>query len=222
MAVGDLHDIPVVQVKQFTRFPLDVVTGNCALPADMVTVDRGLVVVDVCNDVGKRGRAGGGQSFAYASRREPAFALCDMDARAVFPVTVTRANGHADGARHADTRSTGGEAHEGRGRRGVTVQSPSVQGHKQWCRSDGVAAKAEQVLETQAMPVVARQEFWRRQTRDLVAQGPHRVKAHRLVARRVRQDIGVFAVGRGEVVVEAVEQDAGHEAPRRDRTARMS
>src|SRR5665647_2055193 len=57
--------------------------------------------------------------------------------------------------------------------------------------------------------------------RDLVAQGPHRIQAHRLVAGGVRQDVGVLAVGIGEVVVEAVEQDPGHEASRRDRAARM-
>src|SRR5665647_3481333 len=57
--------------------------------------------------------------------------------------------------------------------------------------------------------------------RDEIAQGPHRIQAHRLVAGGVRQDVGVLAVGIGEVVVEAVEQDPGHEASRRDRAARM-
>src|ERR1019366_5015978 len=102
-----------------------------------------------------------GQGFTYSTRCEPAFALGDVNTRTVFSVAIARGDGQADGARHADTRGTCGETHEGRGGCGVTIQRPGVQGHKERRGSGGVSAKAKQVLETQAVPVVVRQKLWR-------------------------------------------------------------
>ena len=51
---------------------------------------------------------------------------------------------------------------------------------------------------------------------ELVAQRPHGVQAHGLVAGGVADDVGILAVRRAGVVVHGVEQQAGHEVPGRD------
>ena len=219
VAVGHLHDVPVVQEEQLARLPLDVVAGLPALAADALAVDRGLVPVEVQHDVGEARRAGGGQSFGDAARREPSFSLRDVDPRAVRAVTVAGGDGQADGARQTDAGGAGREVHEGGRRRRVPVQGPGVQGGEQRRRGRRVAAKAEQVFEAQATDVVAGQELRRAEAGDLVAQGPERVEAHGLVSGGIREHVGVVTIGAGQVVVETVEQDRLRETPRRDRTA---
>jgi hypothetical protein len=74
----------------------------------------------------------------------------------------------------------------------------------------------------QPLALVVRQQLGRAEPRDLVAQRPQRVQPHGLVPGRVRQDVGVVAVGVAQVHVQRAEQQAGGDAPRRDGSARMS
>ena len=137
-------------------------------------------------------------------------------ARAVGAVVVARRHRQADRARQAHARGARRQAHEGRRRRGVPVERPGALGHEERRGGRWVAAKAEQVLEAQALAFVGGQQLGRRQAGDLVAQRPQRVQAHGLVAGRVREHVGVVAVGGAQVVVERVEEQRGGEAPRRD------
>ncbi len=171
------------------------------------------------DDVAERGRAGRGEGFAHAPRCEPALALDDVHARRIGAVVVAGPEGEADRARDADAGGAGREADEGRGRRRVAVERLGAEACEERRRRDRVAAEAEEVLEAQALPRLGGQQVGRADAGELVAQGPHRVEAHRLVARRVRDDVGVVAIGVSEVVVEAVEEDAGDEAPRGDGAA---
>ena len=128
VAVKDLYDVPVVQVEQLTGLPLDIVSRHVSLAADMIAVDRGLVVVEVHHDVAERGGAGCRQRLARASGREAALSLCHVDAGAVLTEAVAGRDGEADRAREPDTGGAGGEAHERRCRGRVTVECPGVRG----------------------------------------------------------------------------------------------
>ena len=127
VAVGHEDDVPVVQVEQLGRLPLDVVARLRALADDPVAVDGGLVPVQVEDDVAERGRAGGGQRLRHAARRQAALALDDVHARRVGAEAVAGAEGQADGAGHAHAGGAGGEPHERRGRRRVPVQGPGME-----------------------------------------------------------------------------------------------
>ena len=222
VAVGHVDDVPVVQVEELPRVPLHVVAGAVAVAADVVGVDRRLVPVDVQDDVVERGRAGRGQRLGDAARREAALALDDVHAGRVRAEAVAGAEREAERARDADARGAGRELHERRRRRRVSVERLRRRTAEQRRRGDRVAAEAEQVLEPQPLHGVGRQQAGAGRAGDLVAQRPHRVQAHRLVAGGVRDDVGVVAIGIAEVVVDGVEEERRDEAARRDRAAGMA
>ncbi len=216
-AVRDLDDVPVVQVEELHRRPLHVVARLAVLAAHAVRVDRGLVPVHVEDDVVERGGAGGGERLGHAARGEAALALDHVDARGLRPVVLARRQGEADRARDPDPRGAGRELDERCRRRRVPVEGLRAELPEERRRARRVAAEAEQVLEAQALARVLRQEVRVADAGELVAQRPHRVEAHRLVTRRVGDDVGVGAVGLRELVVHRVEEDPGHEAPGGDR-----
>ena len=221
-AVGHEHDVPVVEVEQLHRAPLHVVPGGRVLAADAVRVDRGLVPVEVDDDVGERCGPRGGQRLGDAAGGEPALALHDVHARRVGAPVVPRAEGEPDGAGEPDARRAGRQAHEGRRRRRVPVEGPGAEPDDERRFQHRVAAEAEQVLEPEPLRLVRGQEVRRREARDLVAERPERVEPHRLVAGGVGDDVGVLAVGLPEVVVERVVEERGDEPARRDRAAGMA
>ena len=217
--VRHLDHVPVVQVEQLRRRPLHVVAGRAVLAADAVRVDRGLVPVHVDDEVVERGGAGGGERLGHAARGEAALALDHVDAGGLRPVVLARGEGEADRARDADAGGAGRELHERRRRSRVPVEGLGAEAAEERRRGDRVAAEAEQVLEAQAVGRVRRQQGRVADAGELVAQRPHRVEAHRLVARRVGDDVGVRAVGLRELVVHRVEEDPRDEAARGDRAA---
>jgi len=88
-------------------------------------------------------------------------------------------------------------------------------------RRDRVAAEAEEVLEAQAPALVGGKETRRADGGDLVAQGPHGVETHRLVAGGVRDDVGIGTVRVADIVLEGIVDDPLDEATRRDGAAGM-
>ncbi len=147
--------------------------------------------------------AGGGQRLRDPSRGEAALALDDVHLRGVLPVVVAGPEGEADRARHPDAGGAGGESDERRGRGRVPVEGLRPVLEEERGPGEGVATEAEEVFETQAVADVLRKEPGVRHPGHLVAQGPHGVEAHGLVAGGVRDDVGVVAVGLPEVVVHA-------------------
>ncbi len=217
--VLDLDHVPVVEVDELHRRPLHVVAGRVALAADAVRVDRGLVPVDVQDEVVERRGARRRQGLGHAARREAALALDHVHARGVAAVAVARGEREPDRAGDADPGGAGRQPHERRRRRRVAVERPGPVLHEQRRGGRRVAAKAEQVLEPEPVAQLAGEQRRAAHARHLVAQRPQRVEAHRLVARGVRDDVGVLAVGRGELVLGRVEQDARDETSRGDRAA---
>ena len=219
VAVRHVDDVPVVEVEELPRVPLHVVAGDDALAADVVAVDRRLVPVEVHDEVGEGGGAGRGERFAHAAGRQPALALDDVHARGVGAVAVGGAEAQPDRAGDADAGGAGGELDERGGRRRVPVERPGAEPAEQRRRRDRVPPEPEEVLQAEALLQALGQQRRVGHRRHLVAQGPHRVQAHGLVAGRVADQVGVRPVRVAELVVERVEEHGGDEASRRDRAA---
>ncbi len=218
-SVGHCDDVPVVEGGELGRRPLDVVARAVILAADVIAVDRGLVPVDVQEGVAERGGARRGQRLGGAARREAALAFDDVHPRRVGAVEVGRTEGEAQRRGQPDAGGAGGEADEWGGRRRVSVEGLRLHLAEQGCVGDRVASEAEEVLETQLVAELRGQKLGRSGAGDLRAQGPHGVQAEGLVAGGVGDHVGVRAQGVCKVVVEAVEQQAGHETAGRDGTA---
>ena len=219
VAVGHVDHVPVVQVEELPRVPLHVVAGEGALPAHVVGVDRRLVPVEVQHDVGERGGAGRGQRFGHAAGRQAALALDDVHAGGVGAVAVGGAEAQADRARDADAGGARRELDERGRRRRVPVERPGAELAEQRRPGDRVAAEAEEVLQAEALLRARGQQRRVGHRRDLVAQRPHGVEAHRLVAGGVADEVGVRPVRVAELVVHRVEERRGDEAARGDRPA---
>ncbi len=212
--VGHLDDVPVVEVEELARVPLHVVAGDVPHAADAVAVDGRLVPVEVHDHVGEGGGAGRGERFAHAARRQPALALDEVHARRVGAVAVRRADAEADGAGDADAGGARRELDERGRRRRVPVERPGAEGAEQRRRRDGVAPEPEEVLQAQALRQARGQQRRVGHRRHLVAQRPHGVQAHGLVAGRVADEVGVRPVRVAELVVHGVEERGGDEPAR--------
>ena len=77
-----------------------------------------------------------------------------------------------------------------------------------------IAAKPEEIFESQLEFLVARQQIRRGDSRHFVAQRPHRVKPERFVSGCVRNDVGVLTIRLRQIVIHCVEQQPRDEAPR--------
>ena len=221
-AVRHLDHVPVVQVEQLHRVPLHVVARVALVAAHVVRVDRGLVPVDVDDHVVERGGGSRGERLGDPAGGEPALALDDVHAGRGLPVDVARGEGEADRGRDADPGGARREPDEGCRRRRVAVEGLRAVRAEERRRRLRVAPEAEEILETQPLPDVGRQQPRVGGAGELVAQRPHRVEAHRLVAGGVGHDVGVAAPGARELVLGRVEQEARHEAARGDRPARVA
>ena len=94
---GHVDDVPVVEIGEFDRIPLNVLARRSVVAADPVRIDRSLVPVDVEEEIVERGGPGGGQRLRHTARRESPFALDHVDARGVGSVDVARSPGVAEG-----------------------------------------------------------------------------------------------------------------------------
>ena len=214
--------VPVVQVGELERVPLHVVARLVAVAAHAVRVDGGLVPVDVQDRVAERGGAGRGERLGDAPRRESAFALDDVHFRGVAAIAVRQREREPERRGDADTRRAGRHFQERCRRRRVPVERLRLELHEQRRPAGRALAEAEQVLEPQLPAQVGGQQVRCGDARDLVAQRPERVQPERLVAGRVRDQVGVLAIRVRKVVAQGVEQQPLHEAARGDRAARVA
>ncbi|MBS1196050.1 MAG: hypothetical protein H6R33_770 [Actinobacteria bacterium] len=159
---------------------------------------------------------------ATRPRGEPALPLDDVHPGGVGPVVVRRRQGQAQGGAEADPGSARGQLHEGGGGRGVAVEGLRGEPAEQRGGLGRVAAEAEQVLEAEAEAGLPGQGLRGADAHDLVPHRQHGVQAQGLVAGGVGEQVGVAAVGVGDVVVHGGEQGGGHEAPRGHRPPRVA
>ena len=195
--------------------------GDLPVAADPVGIDRGLVPVHVQDRVFQAGRAGGGHGFADPPGRHAALPLDDMDARRSAAVIIHGAEGETQRGRDADPGRAGGQAQERGGRRRVAVEGLDPVFQEERGVRQGIAPETEQVLQPELVLFVLGQKFGAADAHHLVAQGPHGVEAEGFVARGIRYDVGILAVGVGDVIVQAVENDPGYKASGGYRSAGM-
>src|SRR5205085_7476842 len=77
-SIRHIDHIPIVEIGQLGRRPLHVIARRVPLTADAIRIDRGLVPVDMQNDIAERCGPGGGERFGDAAGSHPAFALYYM------------------------------------------------------------------------------------------------------------------------------------------------
>ena len=212
--VGDKDHVPVVQVGQFRRRPLDIIPRRAALAADVVAVDRRLIPVDVEDHVLQRGGPRGGQGLADPAGGQPALALDDMDPRRVCTVVVERPQGEADRASQADARGARREADKGGRRRRMAVQNLGVELLEKRRFRDGVPPEAEEVFQAELEPLFRGEELGRRDPEGLVPHRPERVETHRLVARGKGDYIGILPFRPGDVIIQGIEKQPRQETAR--------
>jgi hypothetical protein len=87
---------------------------------------------------------------------------------------------------------------------------------------DRIATESDEVLQSELPGRIDRQQSGCAEPDHFVPQGPERVETKCLVARGVRDDVGLQSVGVREVVVERIEQQGLDEAARRDRPTGMA
>ena len=145
-----------------------------------------------------------------------------MDARCIRSVEVGRAPGQTERRRKTDTGRAGREPNEWCRRGGVAIERFGMELFEE-CRGDRrVAPEPEQIFQPELKLLIVRQQIGRGDPRDLVAQGPHRIKAERLVPGRVGNDVGVLSPGMREIVVHHIEEQSRDEAAGRNRAARVA
>ncbi len=220
-AVRDQDGIPVMQQRKFNGIPLDVFAGRFPVAADLVGINRRLVPVHVQDRVFQAGRAGGGHGFADPPGGHATLPFDDMDARRSAAVIIHGAEGQPQRGRHADPGRAGGQAQERGGRRRVAVEGLDPVFQEERGARQGIAPETEQVLQPELVLFVRGQKFGAADAHHLVAQGPQGVKAEGFVARGIRDDVGIRAVGVGDVIVQAVENDPGYKASGGYRSAGM-
>jgi hypothetical protein len=135
--------VPVVQVKQLHRVPLHVFAGAIGIATDVVGVDRGLVPVQVHDQVGEPGRPRGRERFGDAAGREATLTFDHVHARRIGAIGVARPESESQRRREAHARSAGRELDERRrwGRVPVEGLDPELDEERRAGR--GVAAEAE-------------------------------------------------------------------------------
>ena len=104
----------------------------------------------------------------------------------------------------------------------MPVQRPGAMRQVERCISHRIAAESEQILQPQLLALARRQQLGRRDPGDLIPQRPHGVETHRLMAGGEGDDVGVGAIGVGQVVVHGSEQQQLHEPARRDGATRVT
>ena len=214
--------VPIVEIRQLGRRPLHVIARRFPIAADPVRVDRGLIPIDVQDDVAQRSGSGRGQRFPYPARGHSAFALYYMYAGRVIAVKVGRGPSQAERRGNADARRAGAQPHErcGRGRMSVECFGAELFDERRACRR--IAAEAQQIFEAQLRFFLGRQQLRRGDARHFIAQRPHRIKPERLVPGRVGNDVRVLPARVREIVIHCLEKQSLHETSAGNRTAGMT
>src|SRR6266540_1169184 len=141
--LGNVDDIPIVEVEQLARRPLYVIAWNATLSSDMIGVDRRLVPVEMDEDVAKRSRSRGGKRFSDTARRKPAFALDYVHTWRIAGKGVCRCKCEPDGRRESDARCSCREPHERSRRSRMAVQGLRLEQSRERCRPRWISPEAE-------------------------------------------------------------------------------
>ena len=86
--VLDQNYIEVMEAGQLDRIPLNIFSRSIALPANPVGVYRGLIPVDVQDDVVDVGSGYRGHSFLHSTGCEPAFPFDNVDNRRILRIEI--------------------------------------------------------------------------------------------------------------------------------------
>ncbi len=89
-SIGHTYHVPVIQIEKLRRRPLHVIAAARSLACDAFRIDRGLVPVEMNDDVAERCCSGRCESFCGTSWRKSSFTLDDVHARRIVGETICR------------------------------------------------------------------------------------------------------------------------------------
>ncbi len=153
-AVWDQNNVPIVEIGDLHRVPLDVVARYVPIAADVVGVDGRLIPVDVENGVFQGGRTRCGHGFTGPPGCHTALTLHDVDAGCIIPVVIQRAKSEPKRACQANPRGASRESHKGCGRCGMAVERFRVEFQKEGCLGNRVATEAQKILQAELVALV--------------------------------------------------------------------
>jgi hypothetical protein len=205
----------------FHRIPLDVLARLLAVPADAVRVDRGLVPVDVELDVPELSGGRGGKGLGNAPRRHSSLSLDHVNERGHRAVGIHRTEAQAEARRYANARGAGRELDEGGLRGRVAVEGLRLVLGEERRLLRGISPETEEVFQAELV-LLPGEDRGLPHAGALVAERPHRVEPHGLVARGVRHDVRLGALGVADAVIHRIEENAGDEPARGDAAARVA